>query len=171
MNVKCDAEHCKNNDNKKCKLSDITLDFSWDYEAYGCYCANFEESEEHKKKSYKLHKLDTNLYLVIRTKVFEDVDLEMAIEEINPTENIDVIIDNYLYIGSARAENRFLRTKYDINVKDLYNPCGDIYTIYKPSEKYDKVIRKYTCDYIRETDNYGCIYSTEEKMIRKGMNL
>lgn len=167
MNIKCDANICENYTNGKCKLGEITLRFDSDYEAYGCYCSNFRESKEHKKTTYKLNKLDENLYLATRTGVFDDVDLEMVIEEIDPKENIKIIIDNLLYIGSPKADNRFVTVIYDVNIKDLYGN----YSIDRPSDKYIDKIKRFTCDYIRETGREGCIYSTAFKMIMKGINL
>lgn len=167
MNIKCNADICKNHTNGKCKLGEISLRFNSDYEAYGCYCSNFRESKEYKKTTYKLNKLDENLYLAIRTSVFDDVDIEMAVEEIEPKENIRIIIDNLLYIGDPKADNRFITVTYDSNIRDLYGN----YSIDRPSDKYIDKIKRYTCDYIRETGREGCIYSTVFKMIMKGFNL
>lgn len=167
MEVKCNATRCKNNINNKCNLGEITLSFNDDYESYGTYCSNFRESKEYKKSTYKLEKLDDNLYLAIRTNVFYDVDLEMVIEEVNPKKNTEIIIDNLLYIGSPKAENRFVTVTYDPKIKDIYGK----YKVDRPSDKYLNIIKKHTCDYIRDTGRDGCIYSTAFKMIMKGINL
>lgn len=167
MKVKCNAIRCESNVEGNCDLREINLNFSDDYESYGCYCGNFKESKEYKKSTYKLTKLDKNLYLAIRTNVFDDVDMEMVIEEINPKQNIEIIIDNLLYIGSPKADNRFITISYDVKMRDLYSN----YKIGKPLDEYIDIVKKYTCDYIRETGNEGCVYSTAFKMIMKGINL
>lgn len=167
MQVVCKAKHCEFMRENICTLENITLEFNFDNESYGAYCSNFKESREHKKSTYLLHELGKNVYLAIRKKVFEDIDIGMIVEELEPEEYIQIIMDNYLYVGSSKAENRFITVNYSVEKGDIYGE----YLNYELKEKYIDSIKKYTCDYIRESGNKGTIPSTAIKMINKGINL
>lgn len=164
--IKCNAP-CKNNINGLCDLDHIEIDFIIDDYQYA-QCSNFKESEEYQKKFYKLEKINDNTYLVIRKSVFEDVDIELIIKNINPKENINIIVDNLIFYGSPKASNRFYIYKYDNQTKKpiFEKVCS------KNNNNYDfKRITELTCDYLRRLDNFGCCNNVVKRMIKNGINL
>lgn len=168
--IKCDADICKfiNKEKTQCTLEDISLRFNSDYEGYGCYCEQFEESDEYRKSTYRLKKIDELVYLVIKTNIHDNPDLGMIMKELPCVEEVTLYVDGLIYCGSSKAYNRLLTAKLNLK-EEIFTSTWEIINLYEC--KYKDVIKKETCDYIRESNNYGVLSSPARKMIKKGINL
>lgn len=169
MNVKCTANICKNNKNSKCILKDVSINFDGDPEHFGAFCSCFEESNEYKKSSYELHKLDNNTYLAIRCKTLHDVDIETLLENIEETDKVFIIIDNLVANFTPTESNRFYT--FSCSAKsDLDNLYNDI-KVSSKLEKHDELVRSLTCDFIRKNKRTGTLIEKYYKSILNGENL
>lgn len=104
--IRCTARDCEHNNNNTCCLNEISIDFNYDPESYGAFCSNFNESDDSRKRTYKLNKIKDKLYFVVRTEVLNDADIEMIRKDINECNSL-VIVDNLIYYNSSHASNRF----------------------------------------------------------------
>lgn len=181
MNIKCNAEHCVNNKDNKCLLKDIELNFNWDYEGYGCYCSNFKESKEYKRRFYKIIKLKENEFLIIQTNSLEspinyidDIAEDIKSEYIIDNE-IVLTFDRLLACFDARASNRFIKCVYSYSENNLLSD-----KVLENSDKkcIDPNLLKCSCNYLRdeykiskESNRRGYLRKEDVKMILKGMNI
>lgn len=175
MNIKCNAWHCKNNNNENnsCRLNDIELNFNWDREAYGCHCDNFEESKEYKRDKYLLNKIDDTTYLVTWKNELEHPDIKEVIKEKYETKNniVTIIEDILIYKYSARDDERFYKYNVDLDKEDIVSKYETLNN--KNRNNINPLILRYTCDYIRSlnTDEFGFLKKESVKMINKGIDL
>ena len=168
--IKCNSDICKfiNKEKTQCTLEDISLNFSSDYERWGCYCEQFKESDEYRKSTYELKKIDESVFLIRKTDVLEEPDLEMIMQELPCIEEATIYMDRLICCGSSKAYNRLLTAKLNLK-EEIFTSTWEIINLYEC--KYKDVIKKETCDYIRESNNYGVLSSPARKMIKKGINL
>ena len=103
--IKCNADICKfiNKEKTQCTLEDISLNFSSDYERWGCYCEQFKESDEYRKSTYELKKIDESVFLIIKTDVLEEPDSEMIMQE------LPCIEEATIYFKSNSGFNRLFK--------------------------------------------------------------
>lgn len=168
--IKCNADICKfiNKEKTQCTLEDISLNFSSDYERWGCYCEQFKESDEYRKSTYELKKIDESVFLIIKTDVLEETDSEMIMQELPCIEEATIYMDRLICCGSSKAYNRLLTAKLNLK-EEIFISTWE--SINLNECKYKDAIKKETCDYIRKSNNYGVLLSPVRKMISKGINL
>lgn len=173
--IKCTARDCENNDNNTCCLNKINIDFNYDPESYGAFCSNFSESDDSRKRTYRLNRIKDKLYFVVRTEVLNDADIEMIRKDINECNSL-VIVDNLIYYNSSHASNRFWIYSTEENDDMDFFRVSDKSNLSEVLNDYNvevKDLLKITCDYIREQEKYvsGVLHSVAYKMIMKGIDL
>lgn len=167
--IKCNLEMCTNYNNGICSLNEITIDKYYDNElgyfiGGSCKDLKFKQSylDDESERTFKLMKISDYVYYAVRIDVYDDVDVDYIL---NKYPKIEILITDNAIIQGAKAGNRFWIYTFENNdLKKTYT-C----------DKYNKLITtdmlKFTCDYIRESENYGCLTSVQYKMIKKGIDL
>lgn len=167
MNVKCNVEECKFNENNKCVNDEIKINFCCDDYEYA-YCSNYTESEKYIESYYDIQKLNglSYDYIVFNRSIDSATHYIKHIADNVKEENKDIIIflfDNLLRQGNE--EGRYIKVIWSYKEDDIIEM--NLARISKKDE-----IRKTSMEYFKEQKElieYSILNSAQKKLILKGV--
>lgn len=170
MNLKCESNICKWNQNKKCLKNIEEINLTLDGLSKIPSCNLFEESLASKRNYYKIFEVNKTFLIIPKSLYhnpinYRDIIVEEILENNKNLKEINLIFDNLIIMG-VNEFNRFALTTYNVDSHSFSEIICSTKDFDKKGEYY-----KITCDEIRNNKNYGILTKNYIDKINKGENI